>query len=188
MHLTVTSAWVIYDTIVFAVGFLLLGRKLTNKEWFVLVVIVAAGITLAIYTGNSETADRDQANNNSQLLAVIARNEARTAKPGLQQDALKMGSTLVDRSTKILMLAARRPFTDFNDKDATAARTQSRIDAVKLMDDYKNTYAPQVKTLRQGFIDQGQDWNNEQYYANPKNVHEIQSVGLDLLQHASRLN
>ena len=147
---------------------------------------------------------------NSGLYAAIGKISGQLAaieKPGLKRDALDLARTLIDRSGEVLALAARHgavnpeviPLKAFPESldfktmqkiwdGQQAAHEQSVIQRQQLMNDYKNTYALQVIALRQRFIDQGQDWKNEQYYTNPADIHEIQNVGLDLFQHANRLN
>jgi len=43
-----TALWIGYDTFVFAVGYWLLERKLTQREKYVLVVVVLAGLSVAV--------------------------------------------------------------------------------------------------------------------------------------------
>jgi hypothetical protein len=101
-------------------------------------------------------------------------------KPGLQQDALKLGSTLTNRGSQILVLTASQHGT-------LARREQFVTEQNQLMNDYKNVYAKQVIDLRQRFLDQGLDWNNEQYYSNPTDAREVANVGMDLIRHANQL-
>jgi hypothetical protein len=128
-------------------------------------------------------------------------------KPGLKKDALELARTLIDRSGQVLALAAQHgavnpevlPVKAFPESllfktmqkqwnDQQSAHEESVIQRQQLMSDYKNTYASEVVDLHQQFIAAGQDWNDEQYYANPADIHEILNVGLDLFQHANRLN
>jgi hypothetical protein len=137
---------------------------------------------------------------------ILAGELAPYLKPSLKKDALELGSTLSTRAGEILSLAAQHgavdpetlPVKAFPESlqfktmqkqwnDQQAAHERSLKQRAELMDDYENNYASKVVALRQGFINQGLDWKNEQYYSNPTDVHEIANVGMDLIIHANRL-
>ncbi len=52
-----TALWVVYDIIVFVVGFWFMERQLTAKEKVVIAGLVAVGLTIAGYSGYSDYQD-----------------------------------------------------------------------------------------------------------------------------------
>ena len=176
-----TLLWSIYSSIILFVSGILLAQTLTRKQTVILGALVIVGVVIAYFSYISERAATDQANKDSQTLGAVARNEAKCAKPGLQQDALKLGSILMNRGSEILILESQRRFGLFQVGQFQAKTTQ-------LLDDYKTTYAKQVIALRQGFLDQGLEWENEQYYSNPTDAREVANIGMDLIRHANQLN
>jgi hypothetical protein len=169
--------------------------------------------TLAQMNSLNERVSHLQSDNSGlyKLVSYVAANQATLMKPGLKKQALELASTLLDRSTAILVLAGQHGPRDNQPPGPPSlqyqkevqrvqeALKQSRADAAKLLSDYKNTYAQQVLTLRQEFIQQGQgDWKDEQYYLNPiqatpdasvwTTIPKIQQIGSDLFRHANQLN
>jgi hypothetical protein len=145
----------------------------------------------------------DEAQLNSISTSTLASDQAaliniNNLAEDLKKQALTLASALISRAATITILAGQHPFRGSwppgspeparEMRQVLAAQTQSQIDAAQLLSDYKNSYSNHVIALRRWFMEQGQkDRRDEQYYANPSTVGDIQQIGHDLFEHASLL-
>lgn len=139
---------------------------------------------------------------NSGLLATVAHNQSllladsRNTVDNLKSHALELASTLMQRSSTILTLAAQHsiafpslPAQQQEAQRVEIAHKQALHDSAQLLNDYKNNYANQVLDFRQKFMAQGQkNWARPQDYLNPSNAFDIARIGGELFEHANQLN
>src|SRR5579862_3270356 len=117
---------------------------------------------------------QDQINKSNGLLAVVAKNQADTAKPGLKKQALELSSTLLRRATQIQIWMLPHPggrctggpnsamhldpnsltFTTMQQEweKCNAKLIKAQTDAAGLISDYNTTYANQILGLRDSFM------------------------------------
>lgn len=91
-----TALWIGYDTFVFAVGYWLLERKLTQREKYVLVVVVLAGLSVAVY---GFYADRSDAIKNATLRQTVA--DTQTECESTRRDEMNLRATVVAVAAKL---------------------------------------------------------------------------------------